>query len=121
MPLNEVTNMNVAGRWSPWKAFPDPRERAYLYAPFGPGVYELRNPQTGELVLFGSSKNLAYRMASLLPEPFGAGYRRNSDKQEFVLKHLTNIEYRTIACTSNTQAKEKERELRINNDYIFPT
>ena len=51
MPLNEVTNMSAAGRWSPWRAFPDPRERAYLCAPFGPGVYELRNSQTRELVL----------------------------------------------------------------------
>ncbi len=119
--MNKVTNMNAAGTWSPWRTFPDPREQAYLYAPFGPGVYELRNSQTGELVLFGRGQNLAYRMTSLLPKPYGAGTRNNADKRKFVLEHLANIEYRTIACTSYTQAKEKERELRTTNDYIFPT
>ena len=121
MPLIGVTNMIAAGRWSPWRAFPDPRERAYLYAPFGPGVYELRHTQTGKLVLFGSGKNLAHRMASLLPKPHGAGHRSNTDKQEFVLTHLTTIEYRTKACTSDTQARKEERKLRITNSYIFQT
>ena len=81
-----------AGTWSSWKAFPDPRTGAYLYAPFGPGVYELRNARTSELVLFGRSKNLAWRMSSLLPRPHGAGSRRNEEKKKYVLTHLADIE-----------------------------
>ena len=113
--------MSAEDGWSPWRAFPDPRERAYLCAPFGPGVYELRNSQTEKLVLFGRSKNVARRMTSLLPKQYGAGHRSNTDKQELVLAHLTSIEYRTKACTSETQAKAEERELRTANSYIFPT
>ena len=52
-----------------------PEGTCVFVAPFGPGVYELRNSQTRELVLFGSVKNLAYRMACLLPKPYGAGHR----------------------------------------------
>ena len=53
--------------------FRDPGSFGELSAPFGPGVYELRNRKTGELVLFGMSKNVAYRMSSLLPQPDGGG------------------------------------------------
>ena len=113
--------MSATGKWSCWRAFPDPREGAYLCAPFGPGVYELRNAQTGELVLFGRSKNLAHRMSSLLPGPYGAGNRDNTAKQEFVLAQLASIEYRTKACSSDAQARMEERELRSTNSYIFPT
>ena len=114
-------NMSATDRWSSWRAFPDPRERAYLCAPFGPGVYELRNAQTGELVLFGSGKNLAYRMASLLPKPYGSGHRSNADKRKFVLAHLASIEYRTKACSSDVEARKEESELPRTNSYIFPT
>ncbi len=102
-------------------AFPDPGKGEYLSAPFGTGVYELRNRQTGELALFGSGKNLAYRMSSLLPAPFGAGTRNNTDKREYVRTHLANIEYRTKACLSNEEAKDEERDLRYENNYIFQT
>lgn len=30
-------------KWSDWKSFPDPRKGGYLNAPFGSGVYQLRN------------------------------------------------------------------------------
>ena len=35
--------MTTSNKWSGWLAFPDPEEDGYLFAPFGPGVYELRN------------------------------------------------------------------------------
>ena len=110
-----------AGTWSSWRAFPDPRTGAYLYAPFGPGVYELRNARTSELVLFGRSKNLAWRMSSLLPRPHGAGSRRNEEKKKYVLTHLADIEYRTKACGSDVLAAREEQDLRMTNSYIFPT
>ena len=111
--------MTTSNKWSGWLAFPDPEEDGYLFAPFGPGVYELHNRQTRELVLFGSGKNLAYRMSSLLPAPFGAGNRNNTDKREYVLTHLASIEYRTKACMSKKGAVNKERTLCNKNSYIF--
>ena len=108
-------------RWSRWRPFPDPRLGACLSAPFGPGVYELRNGASGELVLFGRSKNVARRMSSLLPRPFGAGTRDNAGKRDHVLKHLADMEYRTKACTDERAALTEERKLRAANTYRFGT
>ena len=108
--------------WTRWQPFPDPCKHAYLYAPFGPGVYELRHksrPQ--DKILFGSSKNVAYRMSSLLARPLGAGHRGNTDKQGYVLEHLDDIEYRTAACANETEAKEMEEQLKAGGGYRYAT
>jgi hypothetical protein len=106
--------------WSEWQSFPDPSDGGYLYAPFGPGVYELRNGATGEYVLFGRSQNVAHRMSSLLPVPIGCGNRHNSKKRQYVLEHLKDIEYRTLACQNDTQASEEERNLKYSGkSYLF--
>lgn len=108
-------------RWSKWRAFPDPETGGYLHAPFGPGVYQLRNRRTDEKVLFGEGKNVAERMTSLLPPPFGTGQRRrNKDKQEYVRCHLSDIDYRTRACADKLGAVAEERAFR-KKDYIFRT
>ncbi|AWF80288.1 hypothetical protein BTJ40_05380 [Microbulbifer sp. A4B17] len=78
--------------WTSWEPFPDPTKSDFLIAPFGPGVYDLRNKKTGEPILFGASKNCAFRMSSLPPKPFGFGTRKSTRKREYVLKQLLNIE-----------------------------
>lgn len=93
--------------WSDWQPFPDPRECDYLHAPFGPGVYELRL-RNGQGVLFGIGGNVAQRFSSLLPAPLGSGTRNNSDKRDYVLKHLHYIEYRTMACQTTKDARAVE-------------
>ncbi|MXW92110.1 MAG: hypothetical protein F4114_00115 [Rhodospirillaceae bacterium] len=108
-------------KWSDWRPFPDPRSGSYLSAPFGIGVYELRNRGTGELVLYGKSKNVARRMSSILPPPLGAGTRNNLAKREYVLKHLAEIDYRTMACADEAAALAAEANLRSSNKYRFPT
>ena len=67
---------------SEWRKFTDTRNGKYLVAPFGFGVYQLKNSKTNEFTLFGSGNNLAYRMSSLLPKPYGQGTRRNEAKRE---------------------------------------
>ena len=110
------------GEWSKWRRFPDPRHKGYLYAPFGPGVYELRHKsRPADNILFGSSKNVAYRMSSLLARPLGAGHRSNTDKQDYVWTHLADIEYRTIACATEIEAKEREERLKAEGGYRFAT
>jgi hypothetical protein len=107
--------------WSDWALFPDPRQRKYLNAPFGPGVYELRRADTKELVLRGMGRNCAYRMVSLLPEPLGQGTRRNSKKRAYVLEHLGHIEYRTYPCATESEAKAIEDQLHNDEPCLFPT
>ena len=92
-----------------------------LTAPFGPSVYELHNRASGELVLVGEGRNVAFRMSLLLPPPLGAGTRRISDKRAYVLEHLADLDYRTIACKDKASAKSKERQLRSEKTYRFWT
>ncbi len=107
--------------WNRWQRLPDPRVGGYLSAPFGPGIYQLRNCSTGELILCGHSKNLAMRMSSILPAPLGTGTRKNCDKRQYVLNHLGEVEYRTMACTDKQAALIAERQLRSSNKFRFPT
>jgi hypothetical protein len=105
--------------WQEWRPFPDPRRKGLLIAPFGAGVYELRDKMTEEKILCGESKNVAARMSSLLPETHGMGTRKNSDKRDFVCSHIREIEYRTVACREKPEAIEIERELKHTYDYRF--
>lgn len=107
--------------WSDWKSFPDPRKGEYLYAPLGSGVYQLRNKKTGEFVLYGTSKNLAYRMTSLLPVPLGAGTRNNKDKPDYIFNNIQDIEYRTISFIDNIDAKRFESFVKFAEEYIINT
>ena len=106
--------------WSEWRPFPNPEKGEYLYAPFGPGVYQLRNRKTGQYVLFGRSKNVAWRMSSLLPKPYGRGTRDNSDKRENVRNNIDDIEYRTIAIDSK-KIKSFETFVKKQERYIYDT
>jgi len=107
--------------WSIWLTFPDPRNQGVLIAPFGPGVYQVRNKNTGEFVLFGKGKNLAYRMTSLLPYPHGQGVRKNLDKREYILNNIENIEYRTMALKNFADLTEIEREVKNLELYKYYT
>lgn len=105
--------------WTKWLKFPNPIKGEYLYAPFGSGVYQLRL-KSGELVLFGKGKNVAYRMSSLLPPPFGAGTRKNEDKRDYVKEHIEKIEYRTLSVNIE-EASEIENKLKQLKIHRFNT
>jgi len=122
MQKNKAGSEDHAGAFSDWRMFPDPRKCAYIWAPIGPGCYQLRLTETKQLVLFGRSANVSARLASLLPPPFGQGTRRNTEKRQFVFDHLGSIEYRTIACTGRQDAARIEVALAANSDtYVFKT
>ena len=104
--------------WSKWEKFPDPLKGEYLNAPIGPGVYQLRDKKTGELIMFGRSKNVAFRMTSLIPD--GSGMRKNTRKSEYVGDNLNDVEYRTIAFKTEDEAKEFETYVKHQGTYIFP-
>ena len=107
--------------WSDWMSFPDPRKRGFIWAPIGPGVYELRRKDTGGYVLCGSGKNCAYRMTSLLPSTLGQGTRKNEDKRDYLLTNLDDIEYRCCACITVDEAREVEARLKREVTYLFHT
>lgn len=105
--------------WSAWSPFPDPREYGILTAPFGPGCYEIRNG--ARLIAYGKGANVASRMSSLLPGPWGCGTRNNKQKRQYIFEHLEMVEYRTLACATDGEAKEEERKLQVNSSaYLFP-
>ena len=107
--------------WSEWKSFPDPRKGEYLYDPLGSGVYQLRNKKINRYVLFGTGKHIAYRMTSLLPEPFGAGTRKNFNKRNYVLNNIQDIEYRTMSFIDNIDAKRFESYIKFTEKNLFNT
>ena len=115
--MTDSNTKNTLNTWTRWRSFPDPRSGGYLFAPFGPGVYELRNQTIP--VLFGRGKNVASRMSSLLPHPLGYGTRNNLEKREYVEQHLSDIEYRTMACEDVRSAKDEERKLRSRKNWVF--
>lgn len=109
------------GEWSEWRPFPDPRAEGYLFAPFGPGVYELRTRGSGVLVYVGSGGNCAERMTSLLPAPLGCGTRNNARLRQHVLDHIADLEYRTQPFGAAEEARAFERSHRAKGEYLFST
>jgi hypothetical protein len=115
--LGRGGNLGPAG-WSPWALFPDPRQGGILIAPFGPGCYELRIAE--QLLLFECGQNVAERMSSLLPKPWGAGRRNNKRKRQAVFDNLGAVEYRTLACDSRAAAAAEETKMRARRgEYLF--
>ena len=107
--------------WSEWKPFPDPRKEGILIAPYGCGLYQLRDIKAQEYVLFGVGKNCAYRMSSLLPKRFGQGTRNNETKRQYVLDNIKSMIYRTISFTNEIEMKDVETELRRLKIHKFNT
>jgi glyceraldehyde-3-phosphate dehydrogenase (NADP+) len=61
-------------------------------------------------------------LTSLLPHPWGIGTRNNSQKRRYLLKHLAEIEYQTLACTNRQAAIKAERTIAARRDeYRFRT
>lgn len=111
-------NMNKK-QWSKWRLFPDPLKKEFIHAPFGPGVYELRRKDTGEYILRGKGKNCAYRMASLLPSPYGQGTRNNQEKRRYIFHNLKQIIYRCCACLTNEEATALESNRKQESPCYF--
>ena len=108
-------------QWSDWRRFPNPNKKEYLYAPYGFGLYQLKNTNTGELILFGIGKNCAFRMSSLLPAPLGQGRRNNESKRDYVLNNIDKMEYRTISFITDIEMKKVEKEIKDLKLHKFNT
>lgn len=117
----DTLNIDKKYDWVEWRPFPNPERHDFIYAPFGFGVYQLRNKITGQYILFGEGKNLAYRMSSLLPSPYGQGKRVNKKKREYVWKNIGDIEYRTVVCGDKKEAQRIQKELKRMKNHRFNT
>ncbi|MBV8791148.1 MAG: hypothetical protein JO237_03760 [Pseudolabrys sp.] len=89
--------------WSNWKRFPNARTGESVEAPIGPGVYEVRHAETGELIAFGHSGNVANSIADLKVD-HGGGWK-NFFRRETPITFVGNLEYRTCAAASRAEAK----------------
>ena len=106
-------------RWEPWRPFPDATKGELLTAPFGAGVYWLRDVRNNEDIYIGEGSNVAQRMTSLLPAPIGHGTRNNAPLRDYVLANIRHVVYRTAACISKADAKALEAKLIVENRPMF--
>tara|TARA_X000000368_G_C23043448_1_gene718040 strand:+ start:1087 stop:1461 length:375 start_codon:yes stop_codon:yes gene_type:complete len=120
-----------APNWTNWKSLPNPSKsydsfRSLIMKtvrnPSYPGVYQLKNNDTGEYVLFGVGVKVGERMCSLIPkEHGGVGRRNNHYKRDYVWKNIDYIQFRTITTETRNEALEIERFLKHQNIHIFNT
>ena len=77
-------------------------------APIGPGVYEVRHAETGELIAFGDAANVATAIADLKVD-HGGGWLRffRADNPR---PDVANLEYRTYAAASRADARSASRK-----------
>lgn len=117
--------------WTNWKSLPNPSKSYNSFRslmmnavrnPSYPGVYQLKNNDTGEYVLFGVGVKVGERMCSLIPKEYGGvGRRNNHYKREYVWKNIEYIQFRTINTETRNEALEIERFLKHQNIHIFNT
>jgi hypothetical protein len=94
----------ISEPWAAWKFFPDPRSGEYLDAPFGPGVFEVRDIETGEQVAFAPSRNVARSLATLMP-PSRSGLRALFPHRTRLMHPGHELEYRTRPARTIREAK----------------
>ena len=107
--------------WSEWKPLPSPENCKNIDGPEGPGVYQIKNAKTTQLIQFGISKKCRNRMRSLFPKPYGTGTRKNEFKRSYILANWNDLVYRTIATKTREEARLIEKMLMSNNNQLFNT
>lgn len=107
--------------WSKWKPMPSPQNCRQIEGPEGAGVYQIRNRNTKQLILFGESVTCQKRMKSFFPKPYGVGTRKNEGKRNYVLEFWKDLEYRTTAAESKADAVKIDRHLKSLNIHMFNT
>jgi hypothetical protein len=96
--------------WSEWKRFPNAQTGDSVQAPIGPGVYEVRHTETGELIAFGHAGNVATAIADLKVEA-DPGLLGRMFGRERSMRHVGDLEYRTCAAASRAEAKTAAHRL----------
>lgn len=117
--LNEIDPESIGYKWTNWIKFPAPDSIRNIRGPKGPGVYQIKNETTDELILFGIGGECQKRMQSLMPAPWGSGTRNASDKRKYVYENYKDLVYRFIATKTRDEAAKIENFLRRQNNHLF--
>jgi len=89
--------------WTNWKHFPDAQRGGLVEAPIGPGVYEVRHVDTGEVVAFGHAANVANAISDLKVAANTGVFARLFHRSASL--PVNELEYRTCAAGSRSEAK----------------
>lgn len=100
---------------------PTPENCRRIAAPDGPGVYQIRNKKSNQLIQFGIGKECRKRMKSLYPAPYGSGKRNNENKRKYILENWVHLEFRTIGTKTREEAKIIEDSIKAKNNHLFNT
>ena len=90
--------------WTTWKKFPNAQRGAQVDAPIGPGIYEVRDMSTGDLVAFDASPNVADALSALLRKAPSRSWKTLFDTGN-ASWHSDDLEYRICAAASVGEAK----------------
>jgi len=93
----------MVSTWGLWRLFPNHESGGYIEAPIGPGVYEVRHADTGELIAFGPANSVAQALSKLMPKP--ATGLRSLFASKTPAHHGGDLEYRTCSASSAGEAK----------------
>lgn len=108
----------MIGNWGNWKPFPKADLGGQIEAPVGPGVYEVRHSETGELIAFGSSDNVAQSLATLVPRP-ASGLRAILTPRRRAALREGDFEYRICAARSASEARSVAENLRARREMFW--
>lgn len=102
--------------WGEWKSYPKGIPGDRLEAPIGPGLYEVRNLETGALYAFGAVDNVAEALARISAPSWSLASLFGKQREPV---RLPDLEYRT--CITDTKAQAKiaaERMLGRREAYM---
>lgn len=97
--------------WSCWQSLPDARHCEGLQAPSGPGLYEVRDFESGELIVFNYAAHVASTLSNITPDNSATLWRRALHPKWISPRHH-DIEYRTRATATKIEAKTLAANLR---------
>lgn len=104
----------MISNWTGWKPYPDAARGQSIEAPIGPGLYEVRDLNSGAVYAFGAAESVALELAQLPRRRAGATWfsRRKTVS-------LPLLEYRTFAAPTFAAAKGAAAHLFGRREVFF--
>ena len=95
--------------WTDWKRFPDSHNGELVEAPIGPGVYEVRHADSGEVIAFGHAASVANAIGELKINGNAGMFAKLFHRSASIPVH--ELEYRTCATATRAEAKVAAKRL----------